>query len=113
MRRMLEKILADYANVCTVETADGVKTVRAFIQPVRSRGKEGFLKQMHALGEIPAGRYVFIAPVEALPRENGSVFCGGREFAVCRAETLCIRDEPLYVWGLLRACGGNEDAEDH
>lgn len=110
MRGMIEKILSYYASECEVTTADGVKTVRAFIAPVQSTGKEGFLKKMHALGEIPDGRYVYISSASAVPEENGSVVCGGREYAVCRAETLLMQDEPVYVWGLLREVGGDDDA---
>lgn len=110
MRRMIEKILSYYASECEVTTADGVKTVRAFLEPVQSSGREGFLKKMHALGEIPDGRYVYIGPISAMPEADGRVICGGREFTVCRAETLFMQDEPVYVWGLLRSCGGIDDA---
>ena len=107
---MIERILSDYASDCSVQTADGVKTVRAFIEPVQSRGKDGFLHKLHALGEIPDGRYVYIGPVSALPVQDGSAAANGREYVVCKAETLFMQNEPVFIWGLLRECGGTDDA---
>lgn len=109
MRRMIESILAGYGSPVTITRADGTAAaVRAFVQPVTEKSWQSIQKTMHALGEGPVGRYVYIGPSEAPLGETDTVVCGGRRFLVRRAETLELAGQALYIWGLLVPDGGDD-----
>ena len=109
MKRMIDSILQGYGSPVTITRADGeTADARAFVQPVTERSWQNLQKTMHALGEGPVGRFVYIGPVEAPIGETDTVTCGGREFLVRRAETLELAGQPLYIWGLLTPSGGDD-----
>lgn len=108
MREMIERILAAYGSEMTITCADGEKAVRAFLQPVTEKSRETMRRSIQTLGEIPAGRYVYIGPAEPALREDAAVIFRGGRYSACRAETLILAGEALYVWGLLRKEGGDD-----
>ena len=108
MREMIERILAAYGSEMTITCADGEKAVRAFLQPVTEKSREAMRRSIQMLGELPAGRYVYIGPAEPKLKENAAIVFRGERYSVCRAETLVVAGEALYVWGLLRKEGGDD-----
>lgn len=110
MKELIGRILTYYGRTAEVESTDGARTVRAFIQPVTENGWESLRRTMRAIGEIPRGRSVYIGPADILPGEGAAVRCGGKDYRVQRAERLFLADEAIYVWGLLREAGGEMDA---
>ncbi len=106
---MIESILSGYGSAVTILRADGAADdVRAFVQPVTEKSWQSIRKTMHALGEGPVGRYVYIGPAEAPLGETDTVRYGGRRFLVRRAETLELAGQALYIWGLLVPDGGED-----
>lgn len=108
MRRMLERILAQYGSEMTLHGAEGERRVRAFLQPVTAKGLEAARRTIQELGEIPEERYLYIGPAqEALHEDDGIVFQAER-YRVCRVQTLVVADEALYVWALVKKEGGDD-----
>lgn len=109
MKRMIESILSGYGSIVTIARAGGESVdVRAFVQPVTEKSWQSIQKTMHALGEGPVGRFVYIGPAEAPLGETDTVLSGGRRFLVRRAETLELAGQALYIWGLLVPDGGDD-----
>ncbi len=108
MKRRIEHILCGYGSDATIYHADGAQAVRAFIQPVTERGKQAAELAVDALGEIPAGRYLYIGPAQPQAMQDDIIECDGRKYRVCRTEQLCLQAEALYTWALLRRVGGEE-----
>lgn len=110
MKQWFGRILQHYGSAVQIRHADGVETVRAFLQPVTEHGWETVRRVLRGIGEVPRGRYVYIGPEGILPKEDTVMVCGGRRYRVCCAERLCCADEAVYVWALLRAAGGDDGA---
>ena len=108
MRRMLEHILAQYGSEMTLHMAEGERRVRAFLQPVTAKGLEAARRTIQELGEIPEERYLYIGPAQTPLQEDDSVEFQAERYRVCRAQTLVVADEALYVWALARKEGGND-----
>lgn len=109
MKRMIDSILDGYGSVVTISRADGTEVAaRAFVQPVTEKSWQSMQKTMHALGEGPVGRFVYIGPANAPLGETDTVLSGGRRFLVRRAETLELAGQALYIWGLLAPDGGDD-----
>ena len=110
MRQIIGRILQYYGSTAEILGADGGRTVRAFIQPVTGNGWESVKRVLRDIGQLPMARYVYIGPAEILPEDDAVIVCGGRRYRVCRMERMVCADEAVYVWGLLRAAGGDGDA---
>ena len=109
MKRMIDSILQGYGSLVTITRTDGrTAGVRAFVQPVTDKSWQNLQKTMHALGEGPVGRFVYIGPADAPLDETDTLVCGGRKFLVRRAETLELAGQALYIWGLLVPDGGDD-----
>ena len=79
---------------------------------ISSKGLERLSSNLFAVdeeGAQPDGILVRSAAMQdmALP-ENAEVRFRGERYRACRAETLVVADEALYVWGLLKKEGGDE-----
>lgn len=108
MRRMLGRILAQYGSEMTLYGTEGERRVRAFLQPVTAKGLDAARRTIQELGEIPEGRYVYIGPADAPLREDEHVEYRDERYRVCRAQTLVVADEALYVWALMMKEGGED-----
>lgn len=108
MKQTITRILAQYGSTVTLRGTDGEKTIRAFVQPVTAKSEEAMRRYIETLGELPRGKFIYIGPVETPAHADDTLVCQGRAFRVCRAETLMLGDEALYIWGLLREEGGEE-----
>lgn len=107
MKQMMERILAAYGSPAEVIQENGsTSPVRAFVQPVTERyWKE--LRQVKMLGEVQLGSWLYIGPAEELLADGQEVRCRDEAFVTMRAEVLCIGEEALYTWALLRKKGGD------
>lgn len=109
MKAMIDAILAGYGSPVMLRRKDGTQQqIHAFVQPVTERSWQSIRKTMHALGEEPVGKFVYIGPAAPGIGESDTVICAEREFAVRRAETLELAGQALYSWGLLTPCGGED-----
>lgn len=109
MRELIESILAQYGSTVTICRADGSEiTVLGFVQPVTSKGWQNMQKVIHSLGQIPTGQYVYIGPADGALAEDDIAVCMGQRYRVMKCEVLCLADEELYSWGLLRKAGGED-----
>ena len=78
--------------------------MQAFLQPFTSKSWQNMKRQVSALGEIPAGEYVLICPVEAVA-EGDTLRMDGKRYRVWRLDTLYYRDTAVYCWGLCKRAG--------
>lgn len=107
MKQMLQAILAEYGSTVYVVPQTGTAvTVKAFLQPVTTRSWQNMQRVVRSLGEIPTGQFLYIGPTEQALTDTDVLESGGRRFRICRAETICLGEEELYVWALAMETGG-------
>lgn len=106
MKKTIQQILTAYGSEMKLIRTNGTVVIRAFLQPVTTESWENMRKTVQWLGEIPRGRYVYIGPTEPEATEDDYVELRGTRYRVCKAETLIVAGEALYVWGLLQKEGG-------
>ncbi len=58
------------------------------------------------LGQIPDGQVVLLAPAKPEIQEGDILSQGTLTIVVNKVETIMVKDEPLYQWGLCRKKGG-------
>ena len=65
MRRMVEKIIAQYGTDMRLTSSTETKTVRAFFRAVNAKSWQSMESEATLLGEISRGQYAYIGPVGA------------------------------------------------
>ena len=78
MRRMIEKIIAQYGTDMTLTSGGKTKTVRAFFRAVNAKSWQNMESEATLLGEISRGEYAYIGPVGAQVREGDTLTLGIR-----------------------------------
>ncbi len=101
MKRTLSDLTARYGR--TVRR--GQAEFSAFLNPVTHTSRENLRRAGCDLGEVPAGVYVYIGPLEPMLEVDDTVTADGEDFLVRRAETLLLGGTALYRWGLLTKVG--------
>ena len=102
MRRMVEKIIAQYGTDMRLTSGTETKTVRAFFRAVNAKSEATLL------GEISRGQYAYIGPVGAQVREGDTLTLGDKTYLFRRAELYYYRNQPVYQWGLCVEKGVND-----
>ena len=100
MRGMLEKILSCYGKSLEIHCADGVKCVRAFLQPVTGRAENMSAIENSPLGKREKWQYVYIGPVEPAVEEGDMLECPEGKFLLRRCERVDGIGGPAYRWGM-------------
>ena len=101
-----DRFLARFGTAMVLTGQDGEKNVRAFLQKSGSVAWEYVQKKISQLGSVSGGRYVYIGPPRPLPQEGDTLTLGGKVYELRQVETVMLRDEALYCWGLCVEKGG-------
>lgn len=102
---MIGKLLEQYGT----EVDLGERTVRALFQPVTGRLEKLAIRMPEVLGCASGVRYIYIGPVEPLPREDGVLTVAGKAYRVRTARHIPGNDGPAYSWAMCVE-KGREDA---
>jgi len=108
MRRMVSNILRQYGTRLTITGQAGIREVRGFFQPVRSKSWQSMVNLATPLGEVFRGQYVYIGPVDVTVSEGDLLTLGGKSYFLRRVEQYHYGDEPVYTWGLCVEKGVND-----
>ena len=96
MRRMVEKIIAQYGTDMRLTSGTETKTVRAFFRAVNAKSWQSMESEATLLGEISRGQYAYIGPVGAQVREGDTLTLGDKTYLFRRAELYYYRNQPVY-----------------
>lgn len=103
----IEKILRKYGTAMILIHDDKALSFKGFLQHSDSKSWQNMQPQYCALGKIPTGQYVLLAPMKPEIREDDTLLCGNLKVAVRRMETVMEGDRTLYRWGLCERTGGD------
>lgn len=104
----IEKILRKYGTSMILVRREEALPFKGFLQHSGSKSWQNMQPQYCALGKIPTGQYVLLAPMKPEIAEGDTLICGDLKVAVQRIETVMSADKPLYRWGLCERKGGDE-----
>ena len=108
MRRMVEKIIAQYGTDMRLASGTETKTVRAFFRAVNAKSWQSMESEATLLGEISRGQYAYIGPVGAQVQEGDTLTLGDKTYLFRRAELYYYHNQPVYQWGLCVEKGVND-----
>ena len=98
--------MRQYGSAMTVYHGQEMFSVRAFLQPSRSKARQEMLTEYSPAGEIPVGQYVYIGPAEPVVSQGDLVEMAGKRYEMRRVETVYAGDAAIYQWALCREKGG-------
>lgn len=104
MRRMVEKLLAQYGMEILVEG----RAVRAVFQPMTGKLERLAVHQAGPLGSEGWLRYVYIGPVEPELRDGMALEAAGKGYWVRAAGWIQGSDGPCYSWAMCVEKGREE-----
>ncbi len=103
--RFFDRILRHYGQETTITPEGGEAfTLRALVQPVRSKAKSATEGAGSGLGQLDVSDTVLLAPADGKISAGDGVESGGKRYRVRRAERI-FADEAAYLWALLRPEG--------
>lgn len=94
----MREILQRYGERVRVETGDGPREVRAFMQPVVQQGKAAPFS-MTALGSVDDRLWRYLGQAAVHPGET--VEWNGESFTVCTSEPYYAGESLLHWWAIL------------
>lgn len=100
MRKMVDKILAQYGTAMTLDGSRGSVEVRGFLQPVRSKSLQSMVPVMTPLGDFSRGQYIYIGPADVAAAVGETLKLGEKAYTIRRAELYHYDSHPVYLWGL-------------
>lgn len=104
----IEKVLLRYGAKLTLLRGEEQIPFRGFLQHYTSKSKQNSQHIYGALGEIPQGRYVIMAPLEPELKEGDILLQEGKKYEIRRIETIMCGPQQAYCWGLC-TLRGDED----
>ena len=93
---MIGKLLEQHGIRVQLEN----RTVRALFQPVTGRLERLSLREPEPLGCGNGKRFIYIGPVEPLPREDGTITVAGQSYLVRACHLIDGNDGPAYCWAM-------------
>ena len=108
MKKMVEKVMAQYGTDMTVVSGEEEKTVRGFFRAVNSKSWQSMESEATLLGEITRGQYVYMGPVSAAVKEGDTLVLGDRSYLFRRTEQYYYGNQAVYQWGLCVEKGVND-----
>ena len=108
MKEALSRVIRYYGSTVTVQTPDGEKEVRAFVQPVTGKSWQNMKKVVQGLGELELGQFLYLGPASPNLADAAGVVCRQEHYKIRRTELICLKDEALFCWGLLTKEGGED-----
>jgi len=108
-KKQIEKLIRTFAGPSTIYSSTvspGIAHSYGFVQPLRYKNKMYVDTRMTELGLDDDGRFVYIGLPESLLTDtagNGrKIDVGGLSYVVIRAENVFYRNEPIYVWAVVK-----------
>lgn len=96
MRRMVEKLLAQYGTEVTV----GGHCLRGLFQPVTGKLERLAVPVTGPLGYEDRERHVYIGPVEPEPKVDMELTVAGKHYLVRSVHQIYGDNGPVYCWAL-------------
>ena len=93
---MIGKLLEQYGT--RVELQE--QSVRALFQPMTGRLERLAVREPEPLGCASGKRFVYIGPVEPMPREDGELTVAGKAYLVRTVYLVPGNDGPAYCWAM-------------
>lgn len=93
---MISKLLEQYG----AEVQLGEQTVRALFQPLTGKLERLAVRMPEVLGTGTGKRFVYIGPVEPLPKEDGVLTVAGQSYRIRSAHHIHGSDGPAYSWAM-------------
>lgn len=94
------KIPARFGQTLRWEGEGESRSFRGFLQPLRSKSKESWEKNIGELGAYALGKFAFYGPGD-LPAERGDrIVLKEKRYVLQRVERFYFGDRALYSWGL-------------
>ncbi len=106
MRLHLETVFSRYGTAMT--HARSKKVFRGFLQPYRSRARDGIQSEYVLQGKITGRRWILIAPAQAELAENDVVILQKRRYSIRRIEPVWAGDTVAYLWGICTEEGSTQ-----
>ncbi len=102
MRSRFEALLRRFGQAVTLEGPDGQpRRSRAFIQPAL-REREDIPAHLSPLGAVSRDRWLYLGPAGEALAPGDRVDAGQLLLTVQECRPVLWRDEPLYLWAVLR-----------
>ena len=108
MKKMVEKVMAQYGTDMTVVSGEEEKTVRGFFRAVNSKSWQSMESEATLLGEISRGQYAYVGPVAVSVREGDTLRLGEKTYLFRRVEPYYYGNQAVYTWGLCVEKGVND-----
>ncbi len=108
MERAIRRLLRRYGGELRLARGDEVSDFRGFLYPVRSEARQNTQWELTALGQIPRGRYVLIAPAGLSCKAGDVVTRGEKAYLLRQVEQLYYCQSPVYTWALCTEKGGDD-----
>lgn len=106
MQLHLETVFSRYGTAMT--NARSKESFRGFLQPYRTRARDGIQAEYVLQGKITGGRWILIAPVQAALSENDVVILQQRRYCIRRIEPVFAGDTAAYLWGICTEEGSTQ-----
>lgn len=85
---------------------------RGFLQHSGSKSWQNMRSTYTALGQLPGGQYVLIAPAQPLLEQGDALMMGAGSYVIRTRETVMYGGRVLYQWGLCENRGGEDNWGD-
>ena len=108
MRRMVEKVMAEYGTDLVIVSGEERKTARGFFRAVNSTSWQSMESVATPLGEVFRGQYAYIGPADGGAKEGDTLSLGERTYLLRRVEYYYFGNQPIYQWGLCVEKGVND-----
>lgn len=105
----IDKILKRYGTGMILKHGQQEESFRGFLQPSRSKSLQNLEKDFFALGEIPDGMYVLLAPAYLKAESGDAIVLGSECYELRRVEKVMYGDKLPYIWALCREKGGEDE----
>lgn len=103
MRGLVTDLLRRWGGEVEVIFPDSTESERAVLEPTASTSWQNMRRTMRDLGEVPAGQFLYIGPVNI----SGAAFLRrrGRVYLPRRCEEISLGGKVLFYWGLCVPAG--------
>ena len=99
MEGLIGGLIRKYGTAMAVLRDSEWKDIRAFWQPVDTKGLKNIRKEVSPLGEIPGGQYLLISAVGTV-QEGETVRLGQQQYVVRQLDAHYYGDTAVYDWAL-------------
>lgn len=108
MRRMVEKMMAQYGREMTLLQGGQQTVVRGFFQGVTGKAETLALPGMGPLGAEGKERFIYIGPAEPELSKGDRVCLDGKKYLTRSTQVIWGLGEPVYCWAMCVEEGGED-----